>query len=83
MCAHLEILIVVLRSRSGAHLEILRPQTDEVIRNQAGFAAVIARLNTIDVNPYTPDDLEYDHWVVDLVTNVSLYVNQIHDQPLC
>ena len=55
----------------------------EVIRNRADFAAVLERLNTVDINPETADGLGYDQWVVDLVTNVSVYVNKIHGQPLC
>ena len=58
-------------------------ETPEVIRNRADFAAVIERLNTVDINPETTDGLGYDQWVVDLVTNVSVYVNKIHGQPLC
>ena len=57
-------------------------ETPVVVRNRDDFAAVIARLNTVDVLEHARQERPNSQWIVDLVTNVTVYVNKLHDHSI-
>ena len=57
-------------------------EAPEVVRNRDDFADVIKRLHTIDILEHVRQERPNSSWVVDLVTNVTVYVNKLHDHPI-